>query len=528
MADYTADQYREAARKAMAAGDTASAQALIERGMAAERDSKPAQPPAPRGAMQGVKEFFLGDNDPTTQNAGEKIGSFLNKAGEAMTFGLIGDEADAAVAGMIPGGMNYDERLAHQRGQQKLFEEENPVASVAADLTGGIIGAAGPLGAIGTLGRGAGLGARIGASTAAGAGMGATYGFMEGEGVDGRLDGAKDGAILGGGLGLAAPMVGAGVQRLADGRAARKAISAAAKGAPTTEALRAQGTAAYQAIDDAGVQIRPEAFDQTRQRITELLRKNTGFDELPGPGSLTPKAARVSEIMGQASNRMAQEPTAALPFKSLDQMRRQAGAAASDFANKTDQSAGMEIIGGLDDFIQRLGPDDVVAGDVGALQEALPKARDIWARMSRSQAIDDAIAAGENYVSGGSSGIRNQFSRILKNAKLSRGFSEAEKAAMRRVVNGTIPEQILNQLGGGLGWLAQVGAGGAMGGPWGAAAGAATGALARKGSEAVSRNNAEVVRAMIANGGLKTLPLGSDSTRKAVESMLRRGSVTAQ
>ncbi|WP_417240595.1 hypothetical protein [Celeribacter halophilus] len=472
---------------------------------------------------QKAKEFFLGDDDPTTQNTGEKIGSFLNKAGEAMTFGLIGDEADAAVAAAIPGGMGYDERLKQQRQQQEVFERDNPGAAIAADVAGGLTGAMLPFGAIGTLGRGASLGARVGASAGTGAGMGATYGFMEGEGAKDRGMGALTGGAIGGVAGAVVPAVGATVQRGLDGRAARKAIHQAAKNAPTTEALRAQAKQAYQAVDDAGLQIKPESFEKTRQRITQMLRDNTGFDELPGPGSLTPHAARASQVMQEASQQMAQEPTAALPFKALDQMRRQAGAAAGNFTNKADQRAGMEIIKGLDDFVQRLGPDDVAAGDAKALQGALPKARELWSRMSRSETIENAMEAGENYKSGSSSGIRNQFARILRSPKLSKGFTEAEKAAMRRVVNGSTSERLLNLLGGGLGQLGQIGVGAGVGGVPGAALGAMTGAVARKGSEAVSRKNAELVRALIANGGLETLPTASDGPRKLVESMLRRG-----
>ncbi len=479
-----------------------------------------------KGFGQKVKEFFVGDDDPLTQNASDKIGTFLNKAGEAMTFGLIGDEADAALAGLIPGGMNYEERLAHNRQQEEIFEKDHPVASLAAEVGGGVAGAMLPLGTIGTLGKGASLGARMAASGAAGAGMGATYGFMEGEGLDDRLSGLKTGAKYGGAVGAATPMLGAGIQRVVDGHVAKKAIRGAVKNAPSTEALRTQGNAAYQAIDDAGVQINPRSFERARLGITDRLRKNTGFDELPGPGSLTPNSARVSQIMGEASERMSKEPTAALPFKSLDQMRRQAGAAAGNVANKTDQRAGMEIIEGLDDFVRQMGPDDVVAGDVRALQEAIPKARDLWARMSRSQMIDDAIEAGENYVSGGSSGIRNQFARILRNPKLSRGFSEVELQAMRRVVNGSMPEKLLNLLGGGIGQLAQIGAGAGLGGVPGAALGAVTGAAARRGSEAVSRKNAEVVRALIAAGGMERLPVASDGARKIVEALSRRTAAT--
>lgn len=483
----------------------------------------------PKGMGQSVKEFFLGDNDPNTQNTGEKIGSFLNKAGESLTFGLVGDETSAAVESMLP-GVDYDQRRDFYRQQERVLERDNPGMALTADIGGAVAGAFTPLGAIGTLSRGAGMVPKIAASAAAGAGMAGLYGFAEGEGMADRAQGAQDGAIFGAGLGAAAPLVGGIAQRVADGSAKRAAIRAGARNAPTSAALRAEGDAAYKAIDAANVQVRPDALNRTRERILEALRGNTGFDELPGPGSLTPNSARTMEIMGQAGARMAPEPTAALPFRSLDQMRRQAGAAAGNVTNKTDQRAGMEIIGGLDDMVKNLTPDDVVSGDVQTLQELIPKARDVWSRMTKSQLVDDAIDAGENnYLSGGSSGVRNQFAKILRNPKLSRGFSETEQAAMRRVVNGTMPEQILNLLGGGIGQIGQIGAGLGLGGVPGALAGMATSAGFRKASEAVSSRNAETARALIANGRSGALPLAGDETRRFIEGLMRRtGAVTAQ
>lgn len=473
---------------------------------------------------QTLKENIFGDNNPNTQNFGEKVGSALNKAGEAMTFGLIGDEAAAATDAALGVG-SYNDRLGHYRQQEDVLKRDNPKTALASEIGGGVVGALLPGGAIGTLGRGAGMAARIGASVPVGAAMGGTYGFMEGQGgLQNRLNDAKTGAAFGAAAGAVAPVVGGAFQKVADGVVGRKAIQTAANGAPSTEQLRKAGNAAYDAIDNANVQIKPQAFDSARQRILASLRGNTGFDELPGPGSLTPNSARTMQIMGDATDAMSKDPTAALPFKSLDQMRRQAGAAAGNMANKTDSKAGMEIIGGLDNFVKNLTGNDVTAGDLKTLQATLPKARDLWSRMSKSQAVDDAIQSGSNnYLSGGASGIRNQFARILRNKNLSRSFTEAEKTAMRRVVNGTFPEQVLNLLGGGLGQLGQIGAGFGLGGPVGAGIGAATGSISRKLSEAVASRNAEIARSMIANGGMNTLPVASDSSRKAIEALLRRG-----
>ena len=471
-----------------------------------------------KSMLTTLKENVMGDNDPNTQNFGEKLGSVLNKAGESMTFGLIGDEASAAAESMLP-GVKYDDRLKHYRDQERILERNNPKTALAADIGGGLVGAVLPVGAVGA---GLSLLPRIGASAATGAAMGGTYGFMEGEGLQDRAKQGKTGALIGGAVGAAAPAIGAGVKKAADNVVANRAIQRASKNALSSEDLKRLGRAEYKAIKDAGVEIKPEAFRRAQSDIMGNLRANTGFDELPGPGSLTPNSARVTQIMRSASDEMAGEPTAALPFSAVDQMRRQAGAAAGNVANKTDQGAGMTIIEGLDDFINRLGPDDVIAGDVRALKTTIPKAREIWSRMSKSQLIDDAIESEGNYLSGGSSAIRNQFAKILRNKKLSRGFNDAEKKAMQRVVQGTMPEQVLNLLGGGIGQLMTIGGGASVGGVPGGVMGAALAATMRKGSEAVTRRNAETARALVANGTLKSLPQSDEAVRLITEGLTRR------
>lgn len=447
---------------------------------------------------------------------GGQFGTAVRSGLQGMTFGF-GDEIVAGGASLV-GGQPYEAELARERARLERGRDANPATAIAAEIGGAI---ALPLGGLKSTGK---LGVDVLRGAATGAGLSGVYGFGASEGgAENRTRDAIASAIFGGALGGAIPLVGAGVQKIRQGRANNAAVKAAAKGAPTTDELRAAGNAAYKAVDDAGVQIRPEAFDRARTTILDDLRANTGFDELPGPGSLTPNASRVNEIMGQASNRMAAEPTAALPFKALDQMRRQAGVAAGNKINPTDQAAGMAIINGLDDMIAKLGPDDVVAGDVAALQSAIPKARETWATMSKSQKIDDAIEAGGDYLSGASSGIRNQLKNLLRNPKASRGFSEAEKAAIRKVINGSTPEQLLNLAGGGLGQMATAIGGGAAGGFPGFLLGTAAAAGTRKLAEKVTTGKAETLRAMIANGGIQSFPQISTAPRDIIERLMQRG-----
>ena len=467
-----------------AAGDTAAA-----------AQPEPTQPE--RGIGQRLYDNIIGDPNDGVQSTGEALGTWLNRAGESMTLGVVGDEASAAAYSALP-GRTYE-------GELDRFRQNEANMSTGAKLSADLMGAVVPgLTGGGLIGQAASLPAKIGLGALTGAGAGATYGFMEGEGVDDRRTGAAGQGVVGALLGGAIPAIGAGVRSFASGRATRGAIKEAARGAPTTDALRAEGNALYRQIDDAGVQIRPSAFDRARSDVLEALRSSTGYDELPGPGSLTPNTSRVMSIMDDASARMAQEPTAALPFRSLDQMRRQAGAAAGNVTNKTDQQAGRTVIQQLDDFVQRLGPDDVAGGDVQTLQSAIGKAREVWQRMSKSQLVDDAMERSENYLSGSASGVRNQFKNILQNKKLSAQFTAAEKAALRQVTHGSTLDQLINLAGGGLGQMGTIGAGAGLGGIPGALIGAGAAAGQRKLAEAVTMRNAEIARAAIASGGLRS------------------------
>lgn len=458
---------------------------------------KQAQQPE-RGFWHKVGDNLIGYDD-GVMSPGEKAATWLNMGGEAMTLGTVGDEAAAGVDAALGRG-SYDDRLQHYRDNEKQMWQDHPVASFASQLAPALIPGAGAANLISKVPTVAG---KMASGGVLGATAGGLHGFMEGEGdKDARLQSGKDNSVVAGAVGAAMPGLGAAWRGLRNNHALNKAAKKAAKGAPSTEDLRAQGQALYDEVDRLGVQIRPEAFDRARQGILGRLRDNTGFDELPGPGSLTPQSARAMQIMDEASGRMAQEPTAALPFRSFDQMRRQAGAAAGNVANKTDQKAGAEIISGLDDFVDKMGESDVVAGDVEKLPGLISKARDTWARMSKSQKIDDAIEASGNYLTGEGTGLKYQFKRILSNKKPSRGFSAAEKKLMRRVINGTIPEQILRTAGSG---LTQIGGALGAGMAVNPLAGAAVYGLSRGAralSDAAIARNAELARRVVANGGL--------------------------
>lgn len=469
---------------------------------------QPAQPAATQPAPSEYDQAYQTGKAYYSQNPDGRTMAAIRGMVQGGTFGY-GDEIVARLASISP-NLTYDEALGYERAALDQNRAQHPVATTGAEIATSM---AIPMGAIGE--------GTLAARALKGVGMGAIQGGLYGSGTSEGgfksrfLDGAK-GAVAGAAIGSAIPLVGRGVQKLADNSAKRKAIADIVRGAPSTEALRDAGSKAYKAVDDAGVSILPSAMKSATDDILSAMR-GKGLDEGGGALSLTPKSARVAELMADVPNT-----NAPIPFSELDKLRRKAGIAAADIGNRADASLGAEAISGLDNFVTGLGPQHLASGDADALKGNISLARDLWAKMSRSQLIDDAISGGENYVSGTGSGIRNRISTILKNPKLSRGFSDAEKEVLRRVANGSMSEKMLQWMGGGLGHLLSTSGGFAGGGPVGAATGLALSAASRKAADALTRRNAEYARAFIAGGGMKSAPKATPKAANAIEEMLRR------
>lgn len=443
--------------------------------------------------------------------------SALTGGGQGATFGAA-DEMAGGLNALLPGKGTMGERYAfgreYSRAMVDAARRDHPVAAYG----GEIATAAATPGVALSAANGASLPARMAVGAATGAGQGALYGFGAGEGGLGeRANSAKLSGGIGAAVGVAIPGIGALLQKALDVRATKKAISDLVANAPTSEQLRAMGQSAYKAIDDAGVAIKPDVVQRGMDDIASALGAEGAA--LDVGGRVFPAGRAIVDAAKTAT-----DGKNTVPFKDLDIFRRFVGGAArASSQNPADARLAGIAMGKIDDMVTGLKPGDVDAGDLQALQTLLPKARDLWTRMSKSQKIDDAIAAGDDYVSGATSGIRNQFSKILKNPKLSAGFSDVEKAAMRRVVKGTLPEQFVHLASGGLGKIMSVLGGGMSGGVGGAAAGVGISAGLGKASEAIVRKNAEIARALMASGGMAA-PVKSQSVAPAIlEALLMKG-----
>lgn len=360
-------------------------------------------------------------------------GGLAGAATDGALFGF-GDEYLAglsAVLGVQPdgqGGANwfqYDRPIRERYGvaldairqEQGQFQEERPGAALGAEVMGSLlapgIGAAGRF-----INAGANAGTRVARTGLLGAATGAAYGFGEGEGdAESRLrnaaPGALGGAVAGGVLGA----VGEGFARGA--RALSRDPTTRAE-APTLEALRTTANDLYARAEALGGTMPAPATRQMVQGIKGKLQAE-GFDR-----QLHPRLAAVLDRLDGTSGPQS--------LGELSILRRVAGNAAQSL--QPDERRLASIL--IDEM------DDAVSGVGGA--GALAEARDVWARMRRLEAVEQAIdkaATTDNFAAS----LRSQFRALLNNPRRIRGFSEAERAAIREVATGTGGVRALRALG---------------------------------------------------------------------------------
>ncbi len=469
----------------------------------------PNQSTADMSFLGRLKDNVWGVEDGVT-SFGENAAEFVNKFAESATLGLGGEEANAwtdDMLGISEGGLfdglgrdegRYDERLDLRRGRQEVFERDHKIANGTAEILSAFtpFGAGAKWASMGANGLSK---AARGASVAGGSG--ALYGFMEGEGgVEDRLSKAASTGLMSAAFGAAAPKVINSVGNALSNASISRQMRQLAKNAPSTDSLKAHAQALYQKVDEAGLSINPSVFREFTEGLQGKL-VNEGLDATKQGGvSLHPKSARVLEIISDGANT-----NSPLRLTDIERFRKLANTPASDFTNKADARFGTMLKGQIDDFVEGLSENDVM-GDLPAVMQTLPKARELWGRASKSQTIDEIIGKSEGYLAGNASGIRNQISSMLKNPNRMRGYSDFEKDLMERILKGSFVSRTANSVGGGLGRLGAIGMGVATGGPVQGLVNAAASQGARTYADRSAIRNAEKLRSFIASGGVPERP----------------------
>jgi hypothetical protein len=192
---------------------------------------------------------------------------------------------------------------------------------------------------------------------------------------------------------------------------------------PTTADLKGAADSIYRNARSAGVGIDPQAYDTLVGDIGSAV-KDAGTHP-----KLHPKVAGVMESLEDAKTGQS------IPLDDLERLRRIANGAAKSIEPDERRVAGV-ILDKIDDFMDNLSPAQTTSGNP-AVASTLSEARGIWAKMRKSETITDAIERADNMAltqnGNRAAALRSQFQALAKNKKAMRGFSAAERDAIKHV-----------------------------------------------------------------------------------------------
>jgi hypothetical protein len=258
----------------------------------------------PQRTRTDVDGYEIPDNyeapkAPFLQRAGRYARGVIDEAANLGTG--LSDELGAAADATIPTqflyptsqadswSQRYQENLKGERGRMQQFREENPASATAANIGGSVVGA---MNLPKALYSGAGLGMNMLKGGASGAILGGGQAFGEGEGGFGqRMEGVPMGMLIGGGLGAAAPVLGAGVGYATE-KFAPSILRTVAKGADAVTPT-VKPTSLSAAAPDGGM---PVAKDSLAATIADSARNQAS--KIEGDAAMKRLALEISRSGG--------------------------------------------------------------------------------------------------------------------------------------------------------------------------------------------------------------------------------------
>lgn len=317
----------------------------------------------------------------------------------------------------------------------------------------------------------------------------------------------------------------------------------------STEDLKARAKRGFDAMKENAARMNEDATSRLQANTRSAI---SGIDA--DDADLFPKTSRLLDKVDEMD-----APT----INDVVRKRRLVGRTAAKDPNET--FAGVTLKGEMDDFLKGLTPDDfrryldlgdgqrmAIADDVGDPQDAIEaylRANDDYARASRAEEVEFGLdRAGRQAAKSGVGGnevntIRQRIDQIL-NRELdptrpgrSSGYTDAEIAAMREIVEGGNLDNFMRRVGRmsptsntlagwgtGIGGTAGITGALATGQPWMAipAVVGGAGALAKGGAEMVAKRRIAELLELIRSGGDRVANPAKDAAMSAIVQQLLR------
>jgi hypothetical protein len=192
---------------------------------------------------------------------------------------------------------------------------------------------------------------------------------------------------------------------------------------PTAEELLAQSKANYDILDKSGFQLDNTLFKQHMASLPAKLRSQVGYVE-----SVNPKVAGAfKELLSDAPKDVAE----------ITALRKIIGGAAGS-ADKSERMVAMKLLDEFDTYVLNASPSAIISGDAKAMQ-AWKDARADYAKVKKSELIEDIVARAEVSQSGKELTIAQGLSALAKNDRKMRFFTADEQEAIREAAkSGTL------------------------------------------------------------------------------------------
>lgn len=219
-----------------------------------------------------------------------------------------------------------------------------------------------------------------------------------------------------------------------------KAIDYKYRPRETIANVKAKAVQSYQAVEDAGITLKPASVQGMFKEIA------TALDDarmVPGTDSAKEVTARLTEMARVLGN------NTELPFSSLDKMR----AMLNDLKGSKD--ADVQRLGGVavtkvDDYISNITGKDIIAGQ-GGIDKAVKdimSARKDWRNANRAQTLEDALNVAEvkklDPKASESELIRRGMINLAANKDKMKAFTPTEQNIIKSVAKGGPFDSILS------------------------------------------------------------------------------------
>lgn len=265
---------------------------------------------------------------------------------------------------------------------------------------------------------------------------------------------------------------------LAGGAAGVKAFGPSAPKAaiPTQQELRAAADQGYNAARNSGVELNPKGFADFAAKNQQDLTVGPKYAFTGGENGTAPKTLALLDELQNTPAGAIQTPA------NIDTIRRRISDIAGEtkeFKPTSDAKAAMVLKRQLDNYLENLPENSVVAGNPANYVQAIKQANGNYAAASRLGKVDARVDQAENSANRQIAGsldnrIKSRVGSLLDNPKSLRGFSPEEVAQVQKVNDGTLTSNILRQLGRGGSGVVPIMAHMATAGPMAAATGGAS------------------------------------------------------